>query len=113
MSNVRFCGTAVGQTKKTADFRTEICRFWCRRRGSNPHGLLAQRILSPPRLPIPTRRLLLPYFFKHFENYNLNMKKNQVFFNKITVYNLFKTMKFISSVLNRQKYALCRLLYIN
>ena len=31
-------------------------QLWCRWRGSNPHELLAQRILSPPRLPIPTHR---------------------------------------------------------
>ena len=31
-------------------------QIWCRWRGSNPHGGLAQRILSPPRLPIPTHR---------------------------------------------------------
>ena len=88
-------------------------KVWCRWRGSNPHGLLAQRILSPPRLPIPTRRLLLPHFFKRIKNYNLNTQKNQVFFNKITVHNLFKTMKIILNVLNRQKYRLCRLLCIN
>ena len=49
--------------------------------------------------------------FKHIENYNLNAQKNQVFFNKITVHNLLKIMKFIPNVLNRQKYCLCRLLY--
>ena len=30
--------------------------FWCRWRGSNPHGVLAHRILSPARLPIPSHR---------------------------------------------------------
>ena len=30
--------------------------FWCRKWDSNPHGGLAQRILSPPRLPIPSFR---------------------------------------------------------
>ena len=30
---------------------------WCRKWDSNPHGVLAQRILSPPRLPIPSFRL--------------------------------------------------------
>ncbi len=30
---------------------------WCREGDSNPHGLLALRILSPLRLPIPPSRL--------------------------------------------------------
>ena len=30
--------------------------FWCRWWDSNPHGGLAQRILSPSRLPIPSHR---------------------------------------------------------
>ena len=30
--------------------------FWCRERESNPHAFLGQRILSPPRLPVPPSR---------------------------------------------------------
>ena len=29
---------------------------WCRERESNPHAFLGQRILSPPRLPVPPSR---------------------------------------------------------
>ena len=63
----------------TATFRINLCDyekesvetlgfnalFWCRWWDSNPHGGLAQRILSPSRLPIPSRRHVLgiiPYF---------------------------------------------------
>ena len=54
----------------TATFRINLCDyekesvetpgfnalFWCRWWDSNPHGGLAQRILSPSRLPIPSHR---------------------------------------------------------
>ena len=46
---------AIGSNKGAPRMGRRPC--WCRWRGSNPHGLLAQRILSPPRLPIPTHRL--------------------------------------------------------
>ncbi len=51
-----------------------MCFMWCRWRGSNPHGVLAHRILSPARLPIPSHRLVPDYynlyFFKNQEQYN-------------------------------------------
>ena len=49
--------TTDNGSNKSAPPRGGTRSCWCRWRGSNPHGLLAQRILSPPRLPIPTHRL--------------------------------------------------------
>ena len=45
-----------GRAYRTAPKHNASKQFWCRWRESNPHGGLAQRILSPPRLPVPTHR---------------------------------------------------------
>ena len=55
--------TMAGVTDQNTFFEPQKARnpskywgFWCRKWDSNPHGVLAQRILSPPRLPIPSFR---------------------------------------------------------
>ena len=55
--------TMAGVTDQSTFFELQKARnpskywgFWCRKWDSNPHGGLAQRILSPPRLPIPSFR---------------------------------------------------------
>ena len=48
---------ARGAKKKDPNCIQIRVLLWCRKWDSNPHGVLAQRILSPPRLPIPSFRL--------------------------------------------------------
>ena len=56
LATLKLSGRSLSGNKKLLRSITHRSNFWCRWRGSNPHGLLAQRILSPPRLPIPTHR---------------------------------------------------------
>ncbi len=56
LATLKLSGRSLSDNKKLLRSITHRSNFWCRWRGSNPHGLLAQRILSPPRLPIPTHR---------------------------------------------------------
>ena len=55
--NIRTFSHGRGAKKKDPNCIQIRVLLWCRKWDSNPHGVLAQRILSPPRLPIPSFRL--------------------------------------------------------
>ena len=48
---------------------------WWGRRDLNPHGINSQRILSPLRLPISPRPLVLVYYITNLKNCNLFLKE--------------------------------------
>ena len=54
---IRTFSKGRGAKKKGSNCIQIRVLLWCRKWDSNPHGVLAQRILSPPRLPIPSFRL--------------------------------------------------------
>ena len=56
LATLKLFGQSLSGNKKIAPKHNASKQFWCRWRESNPHGGLAQRILSPPRLPVPTHR---------------------------------------------------------
>ena len=56
LATLKLFGQSLSGNKKLLRSITHRSNFWCRWRESNPHGGLAQRILSPPRLPVPTHR---------------------------------------------------------
>ena len=61
----RDAGGGAKEKGRAQDADCVLAQPWCRWWDSNPHGGLAQRILSPSRLPIPSRRHVLgiiPYF---------------------------------------------------
>ena len=54
--SIRTFSKGRGAKKKDPNCIQIRVLLWCRKWDSNPHGVLAQRILSPPRLPIPSFR---------------------------------------------------------
>ena len=56
LATLKLFGQSLSGNKKIAPKHDTSEQIWCRWRESNPHGGLAQRILSPPRLPVPTHR---------------------------------------------------------
>ena len=77
LATLKLFGQSLSGNKKIAPKHNASKQFWCRWRESNPHGGLAQRILSPPRLPVPTHRRAKrpPISGLHKLLYRMNRKK--------------------------------------
>ena len=76
---IRTFSPGRGAKKKDSNCIQIRVLLWCRKWDSNPHGVLAQRILSPPRLPIPSFRLntkcIVAYSFPKGKDFRLKTEK--------------------------------------
>ena len=74
--------------------------FWCRKWDSNPHGGLAQRILSPPRLPIPSfRQAAISARFAHSVYFNIPARELQA---RRSVFHCFSPWRLCAILINRR-----------
>ena len=74
--------------------------FWCRKWDSNPHGGLAQRILSPPRLPIPSfRQAAISARFAHSVYFNIPARELQA---RRFVFHCFSPWRLCAILINRR-----------
>ena len=79
LATLKLFGQSLSGNKKIAPKHNASKQFWCRWRESNPHGGLAQRILSPPRLPVPTHRHKNVESYETLILYMIEKKKSSVF----------------------------------
>ena len=74
--------------------------FWCRKWDSNPHGGLAQRILSPPRLPIPSfRQAAISARSAHSVYFNIPARELQA---RRSVFHCFSPWRLCAILINRR-----------
>lgn len=96
-----FCDTglrAPDRKTKTAPLGRPL--FWCRKWDSNPHGGLAQRILSPPRLPIPSfRQAAISARFAHSVYFNIPARELQA---RRFVFHCFSPWRLCAILINRR-----------
>lgn len=96
-----FCDTGLrvpDRKTKTAPLGRPL--FWCRKWDSNPHGGLAQRILSPPRLPIPSfRQAAISARSAHSVYFNIPAKELQA---RRSVFHCFSPWRLCAILINRR-----------
>ena len=74
--------------------------LWCRKWDSNPHGGLAQRILSPPRLPIPSfRQAAISARSAHSVYFNIPARELQA---RRSVFHCFSPWRLCAILINRR-----------
>ena len=74
--------------------------FWCRKWDSNPHGGLAQRILSPPRLPIPSfRQAAISARSAHSVYFNIPARELQA---RRSVFHCYSPWRLCAILINRR-----------
>ncbi len=96
-----FCDTGLrvpDRKTKTAPLGRPL--FWCRKWDSNPHGGLAQRILSPPRLPIPSfRQAAISARSAHSVYFNIPARELQA---RRSVFHCFSPWRLCAILINRR-----------
>ncbi len=96
-----FCDTGLrvpDRKTKTAPLGRPL--FWCRKWDSNPHGGLAQRILSPPRLPIPSfRQAAISARSAHSVYFNIPARELQA---RRSVFHYFSPWRLCAILINKR-----------
>ena len=98
--NIRTFSHGRGAKKKDPNCIQIRVLLWCRKWDSNPHGGLAQRILSPPRLPIPSfRQAAISARSAHSVYFNIPARELQA---RRSVFHCFSPWRLCAILINRR-----------
>ena len=98
--NIRTFSHGRGAKKKGPNCIQIRVLLWCRKWDSNPHGGLAQRILSPPRLPIPSfRQAAISARSAHSVYFNIPARELQA---RRFVFHCFSPWRLCAILINRR-----------